>query len=124
MPNQIKLLLVVSSTLSSKALAKVADKVIELSRSSFVMATTAYEQKEASVSTTYNRLKQRLDNLQQMLIECMKEIEEMKVKSNDRPSRPRSRSKSQAYQRPDRSMCYYHHRFGNNANKLHLVHVN
>ncbi|KAF7990188.1 hypothetical protein HCN44_010889 [Aphidius gifuensis] len=78
MPNQIKPLLVVSSTLTLKALAEVADRVLEASRSSFVMATTAYGQKDASISTTHNRLEQRLDNLQQMLMECMKEIKEMK----------------------------------------------
>lgn len=117
MPNQIKPLLVASANLTLNALAEVADRVTETIRCSYVMATSTHGQRETTSSSMSSHLEERLDKLQQMMFECMKEIKEIKIKHNYRPSRPKSRSRSQSYQRSDKSSCYYHHHFGDKANK-------
>lgn len=110
MPMQIKPLLVASENLTLDALSEMADRLMDVTKSSFVMATTNIPFKNQE--KTSNNLEKRIDDLQKILIECMKDIKELKTQQSTR--RPRSRSSSS---HRDKSICYYHNRFGTAATR-------
>lgn len=89
MPHHIKPILVASPNLNLNAVAEVADRVTDITRSSYVMATSTFSQKEAPLSASFTR----------------------------KNSRSRSTSRSRSYAQSDKTICFYHHQFGNKANR-------
>lgn len=128
LPVTIRPLLVTSNTLDLNALAEMADRIMDATYSQpNVMATTysqpnimAVSRVDATPSTSSSsiqRLEQRVDELQKALALCLREITALSTQSSFQRPRYRSRSRPRSKTPENAGICYYHKRFGTDAQK-------
>ncbi|XP_066589320.1 uncharacterized protein [Prorops nasuta] len=117
LPVHIRPHLLPSTKMSSEGIAEMADRLIEVFNTSYIMAASSPSGQQSS-----DKLEQKLNDMQTLILNCMQEIKELKLHrqpsevrdNNGNSSRSRSRTRT-----PSRSkdICFYHERFGRQAKR-------
>ncbi|XP_066587637.1 uncharacterized protein [Prorops nasuta] len=119
LPAHVRPHLLTSNHLDLDGVAEMADRLIEVFNTSYVMATSSNNQEQA----TNLKIEQKLNDMQALILNCMQELKELKMgacSTGASPTRrhyPRSRSRSKTPSRSQNNLCYYHQRFGKQAKK-------
>lgn len=108
LPTDIRPLLVTLDKLDLNALAEIADEMMEAMHNPSITVPTSTNRTDSSLSI--KQLEARIDELNQILATCLRDIKELKLKTNYR-----SRSRSKTLERT--STCYYHQKFGADARR-------
>ncbi|XP_066590842.1 uncharacterized protein [Prorops nasuta] len=118
LPAHIRPHLLVTNNLNLEVAAEMADRLLEVFNASYVMATSTSGGQPRNQN---DKLEQKLNDMQALIVTCMQEIKELKmqnkteeVSGGSHHSRNRSRSKTPSRQK---CICYYHERFGKEARK-------
>ncbi|XP_066595495.1 uncharacterized protein [Prorops nasuta] len=83
LPAHIHPHLLISSSMGLDGLAEMSDRLMDVFSSSYVMATTTNAHQE----THAKRLEQRLSDMQALIVNCMQEIKELKLNSENSSTR-------------------------------------
>ncbi|XP_066589580.1 uncharacterized protein [Prorops nasuta] len=117
LPAHVRPHLLISNHLDLDGVAEMADRLLEVFTTSYVMATSSAN----SEQTSNLRIEQTLNDVQGLILNCMQEIKELKAKVCQRESSPThhrsTRSRSKTPSRSSNNLCYYHERFGKQAKR-------
>ncbi|XP_066589575.1 uncharacterized protein [Prorops nasuta] len=121
LPSHLRPLLVASESLDLKAVAEMADRMMEItcSNSPYIMKTSQSVNSVENVQFSISKFEKRMDDFQSALTLCLSQMTKLMAQavqngSQQHRGRPRSRSRT-----PDnRGICYFHKKFGKEAHKL------
>ncbi|KAM0727559.1 hypothetical protein ACS0PU_005808 [Formica fusca] len=122
MPAQIRSILVASEGIDLNGLAEIADRVLDTISHSSVMAVQKTSNSNNDASAVF-KLEKRMDDLQRVLTAFIetttKKFSELQFNAQSENNRSRSRSRSQTRSSTPvcSGVCYYHHRFGAEAQR-------
>lgn len=114
MPANVRCILSASSALDPTVLADLADRILETSTASYVMAMNAGPERPSVDAVCKNSTSDRLEKLEKQIAELTSSIKKL---SNKAPQVIRHRSRSRTKSPATRKQCYYHERFGRQAKK-------
>lgn len=82
MPAYIRPLLVTSEKLNLSALSEMADRILEVSNNSYSLATQTVSRIDTMANS--KSLEKKIDEMQQLLVQCLHEIKELKLQQQVR----------------------------------------